>query len=81
MGPPAPALRPRLAQLASIDERILRATLGTVVEVAAAGAPMERTALILVGHVLGAREFRGSALYDAEYHRRFRGGAGARHDG
>ena len=54
------------------DERIVRATLGTI---AAEGArsPIERTALILVGKVLGARAFRDSALYDAGYQRRFRG--------
>ena len=53
------------------DERILRATLGTI------GArvdpePIERTALILVGPALGAEDFRESALYDANYDRRFR---------
>ena len=53
------------------DERILRATLGTI------GArvdpePIERTALILVGPALGAEDFRESALYDAGYDRRFR---------
>jgi precorrin-4/cobalt-precorrin-4 C11-methyltransferase len=37
-----------------------------------AAAPMERTALILVGPVLSARDFRDSALYDADYQRRFR---------
>ena len=36
--------------------------------------PMERTALILVGPVLGARDFRESALYDPDYQRRYRGG-------
>ena len=35
--------------------------------------PIERTALILVGKVLQARDFRDSALYDAAYQRRFRG--------
>jgi precorrin-4/cobalt-precorrin-4 C11-methyltransferase len=53
------------------DERVIRATLGTVVaEVAAAG--LERTALILVGPALGASDFRDSALYAADYDRRFR---------
>jgi precorrin-4/cobalt-precorrin-4 C11-methyltransferase len=33
---------------------------------------MERTALILVGPVLGARDFQESALYDPAYQRRFR---------
>jgi precorrin-4/cobalt-precorrin-4 C11-methyltransferase len=55
------------------DEAILRATLGTVAAKLEA-APMERTALILVGKVLEARDFRDSALYDADYRRRFRGG-------
>jgi precorrin-4/cobalt-precorrin-4 C11-methyltransferase len=35
---------------------------------------VERTALILVGPALGAEDFRESALYDADYVRRFRGG-------
>jgi precorrin-4/cobalt-precorrin-4 C11-methyltransferase len=55
------------------DETILRATLETIVA-KLRQAPMERTALILVGKVLEARDFRGSALYDADYRRRFRGG-------
>ena len=54
------------------DERIVRATLGTLVD-EVAKTPMERTALILVGKVLEARDFRDSALYDAAYQRRFRG--------
>jgi precorrin-4/cobalt-precorrin-4 C11-methyltransferase len=54
------------------DERIIRATLGTIVA-EIAKSPIERTALILVGKVLGARGFRESALYDAGYQRRFRG--------
>lgn len=53
------------------DERIVRATLATI-EAEVAAQPMERTALILVGRVLGARNFRNSALYDADYQRRFR---------
>jgi precorrin-4/cobalt-precorrin-4 C11-methyltransferase len=53
------------------DERIVRATLATI-EAEVAAQPMERTALILVGRVLGARDFRNSALYDADYQRRFR---------
>jgi precorrin-4/cobalt-precorrin-4 C11-methyltransferase len=35
--------------------------------------PIERTALIMVGKVLAAPDFRNSALYDAAYQRRFRG--------
>ena len=54
------------------DERIIRATLGTIAS-ESAKTPIERTALILVGKVLGARTFRDSALYDAGYQRRFRG--------
>lgn len=53
------------------DEQILEATLTTIAQqVAAAG--MERTALILVGPALAARDFRASALYDLDYQRRFR---------
>jgi precorrin-4/cobalt-precorrin-4 C11-methyltransferase len=54
------------------DERIIRATLGTIVgEVQKTN--IDRTALILVGEVLAARDFRDSALYDSAYQRRFRG--------
>lgn len=56
------------------DERIVRAPLGRLVE-AMGDAPVERTALILVGKALGAEDFRESALYDAGYQRRFRGRA------
>ncbi len=57
------------------DERVLR---GTLADIAAkvAEAPMERTALILIGRVLDASEFRDSALYDASYRRRYRGSGG-----
>jgi precorrin-4/cobalt-precorrin-4 C11-methyltransferase len=57
------------------DERVL---LGTLADIAAkvAEAPIERTALILIGRVLGASEFRDSALYDASYRRRYREGEG-----
>ncbi len=54
------------------DERVIRATLGTIAA-EVAKSPIERTALIVVGKVLGARDFRNSALYDAAYQRRFRG--------
>src|SRR5580704_12339242 len=57
------------------DERIVRGTLGDIAEKLAA-APIERTALVLVGRALDAEGFRESALYDAEYRRRFRGGGG-----
>jgi precorrin-4/cobalt-precorrin-4 C11-methyltransferase len=54
------------------DERVIRGTLATIA--AEVGKqPIERTALILVGKVLSARDFRDSALYDAAYQRRFRG--------
>ncbi|KMO19359.1 precorrin-4 C(11)-methyltransferase [Methylobacterium platani] len=57
------------------DERVLRGTLADLsAQVAAAG--LERTALILVGPALGATEFRESALYAADYDRRFRPGSG-----
>ena len=55
------------------DERILRGTLATIVAVEAE-ARMDRTALILVGPALTAADFQDSALYDADYRRRFRGG-------
>ncbi len=57
------------------EERIVRGTLGTIAGLMAA-EPAERTALILVGRALAAEDFRDSALYDADYHRRFRGGVG-----
>lgn len=53
------------------DECVVRGTLATIVQLFAA-APMARTALILVGPVLGAGGFRDSALYDPDYQRRFR---------
>jgi precorrin-4/cobalt-precorrin-4 C11-methyltransferase len=53
------------------DQTIVRGALADI-EARAAAAPMERTALILVGPALGAEDFRESALYDASYDRRFR---------
>ena len=53
------------------DERVVRGALGTLVATMAAD-PVERTALILVGPALAAEDFRESALYDADYRRRFR---------
>lgn len=47
---------------------------GICAEVAA--NPIERTALIFIGHGLAAEEFRESALDDAGYQRRFRGRPG-----
>jgi precorrin-4/cobalt-precorrin-4 C11-methyltransferase len=52
------------------DQQVVRGTLTTIAG-AAAGGP-ERTALILVGRVLGAEEFAESSLYAAGYDRRFR---------
>ena len=54
------------------DQQVIRARLGDIAA-EVAKLPIERTALILVGKVLGARDFRDSALYDAAYQRRFRG--------
>ena len=53
------------------DERVVHGTLATIVELFRE-APVERTALILVGPVLGSHTFRESALYDPDYQRRFR---------
>jgi precorrin-4/cobalt-precorrin-4 C11-methyltransferase len=53
------------------DQQIIRATLGTVVA-EVQKTSIDRTALILVGEVLGASDFRDSALYDSAYQRRFR---------
>ncbi len=54
------------------DERIVRGTLGTIVDLIAADPP-ERTALILVGKTLAGELGRESALYDPTYQRRYRG--------
>ena len=50
---------------------------GTLADIAGkvAAERIDRTALILVGPALAAEGFRESALYDADYRRRFRGGA------
>jgi precorrin-4/cobalt-precorrin-4 C11-methyltransferase len=55
------------------DEKIVRGTLGDI-GARLLAQPTERTALILVGRALAAEDFRDSALYDANYRRRFRGG-------
>lgn len=52
------------------DERVVKATLSTLQT--AIGAEMARTALILVGHAIGAEEFGESRLYAGDYDRRFR---------
>jgi precorrin-4/cobalt-precorrin-4 C11-methyltransferase len=54
------------------DQRIVRGTLGNIVGRVREN-PIEHTAIILVGRVLGAEDFRESALYSPEYQRRFRG--------
>jgi precorrin-4/cobalt-precorrin-4 C11-methyltransferase len=56
------------------DERVIRATLASIAEAVAEGAPIERTALILVGPALGAENFSDSSLYSKDYERRFRRG-------
>jgi precorrin-4/cobalt-precorrin-4 C11-methyltransferase len=63
-----------VVQASSPTQRILRGTLADIAAKVAA-EKIERTALILVGRALTAENFRDSALYDADYRRRFRGGA------
>jgi precorrin-4/cobalt-precorrin-4 C11-methyltransferase len=52
------------------DQRIVRATLGTLE--ASLGTELQRTAIILVGRTLDATDFGESRLYAAEYDRRYR---------
>lgn len=52
------------------DQRVIRATLADIA--GHIGTGMERTALILVGHSLGAEDFDESRLYAADYDRRYR---------
>jgi precorrin-4/cobalt-precorrin-4 C11-methyltransferase len=63
-----------VVQASSPVERILRGTLADIAAKVSAER-IERTALILVGPALAAEDFRDSALYDADYRRRFREGA------
>jgi precorrin-4/cobalt-precorrin-4 C11-methyltransferase len=63
-----------VVQASTPAERVIRGTLADIA-VKVAEARIERTALILVGPALAAHDFRDSALYDADYRRRFRGGA------
>ncbi len=56
------------------EEIVITGTLGTLVDRHAAN-PVARTALILVGQALAPDSFRDSALYHADYIRRFRGQA------
>lgn len=62
------------------EEQVIR---GTLADIAAkvAEAKIERTALILIGPALAVEEFRESALYDADYDRRFRPSAQAKRNG
>ena len=62
-----------VVRASSPAELILRGTLADIAAKVAA-AKIERTALIVVGRALAAEDFRDSALYDADYRRRFRGG-------
>src|SRR5215470_18068479 len=66
------------AVVAEASSPVQRVVSGTLADIAATvgEARIERTALILVGRALGARDFRDSALYDPGYRRRFRGGGG-----
>jgi len=52
------------------DQRIIRATLGTLET--SIGSELERTAIILVGRTLGAGDFDESRLYAVDYDRRYR---------
>ena len=63
-----------VAEASRPGEKIVRGTLGDIANALAAD-PVERSAMILVGRALAAEDFRDSALYDADYRRRFRGGA------
>jgi precorrin-4/cobalt-precorrin-4 C11-methyltransferase len=63
-----------VVQASAPAQRILRGTLADIAAKVAAER-IERTALILVGRALAAQDFRDSALYDADYRRRFRGDA------
>ena len=56
------------------DQRILRGRLDTIASVLAA-TPVRRSALVLVGPVLGDAASVESALYSTDYPRRFRDGA------
>jgi precorrin-4/cobalt-precorrin-4 C11-methyltransferase len=60
-----------VTQASQPGERIVRGTLADI-SAKLAVEPIERTALILVGRALAAEDFRDSALYDANYRRRFR---------
>jgi precorrin-4/cobalt-precorrin-4 C11-methyltransferase len=63
-----------VVQASTPAQRVIRGTLADIAAKVAAQR-IERTALILVGPAMAAHDFRDSALYDADYCRRFRGGA------
>jgi precorrin-4/cobalt-precorrin-4 C11-methyltransferase len=69
-GPDCPAAV--VFQASMPGQRILRGTLADI-GAQVAQARIGRTALILVGRAIAAEDFRESALYDADYRRRFRG--------
>ena len=52
------------------DQRIIRATLGTLET--SVGSELERTAIILIGRTLGSTDFDESRLYAVDYDRRYR---------
>lgn len=54
------------------DQLVLRGTLANIADKLKEN-PIERTALVIVGRVLGDKDFRESALYNPDYRRRFRG--------
>ena len=60
-----------VTQASQPGERIVRGTLADI-SAKLAVEPIERAALILVGRALAAEDFHDSALYDADYRRRFR---------
>jgi precorrin-4/cobalt-precorrin-4 C11-methyltransferase len=49
------------------DERVVRGTLATIAAQVAAGGPIERTALILVGRALRPETFSDSRLYAPDH--------------
>jgi precorrin-4/cobalt-precorrin-4 C11-methyltransferase len=77
-GPDCPVVV--VADASRASEKIVQGTLATI-ESRLAADPIERSALIFVGHALAAHGFRESALYDPEYRRRFREGAASSRDG
>jgi precorrin-4/cobalt-precorrin-4 C11-methyltransferase len=54
------------------EEKVIRADLATLSASVEGHGDIERSALILVGPALAAHDFRDSALYSADYDRRFR---------